>query len=297
MIRPSIERSLISVRTALKMASMSPKDIQRVILVGGATCTPLVSQMLEEELQITPQAWIDPSTVVAIGAGIEAAQLSGQPLGPRLIDITPHSLGIECLDDFSTPRNYILIRRNTPLPCSNSRIFYKHFSGQEAIKISVYQGESQDPLKNQLLGKFTLDDLADSLGSDIHVKFHLDRSGLLEVAAVDISSGKQASRVLKRASNTRVKLTNLAELESVHIFTEEAEENDAEVLEIQEVKPEPASNPEEERQKLFQDAEALLNANSLEAADLEELSSVLAAAKEGDSAAIDRLSNLIYYLI
>src|SRR3990167_751560 len=90
MIRSSLEKTLLSVRRALKEASCESSSLDRVILVGGSTYIPLVSQLLEQELGITPQAWLNPETVVAQGAAIEAASLKGESLGTILLDVTPH---------------------------------------------------------------------------------------------------------------------------------------------------------------------------------------------------------------
>jgi len=133
MIRPKIEQSLSSVRKALEMASLTADDLNKVIMVG--TYMPLVAQMLENALGIAPQSGVDPSLVVALGASIEAANLSGQSIGPRMVDITPHSLGVGCLDEIAQLKNTILIRRNTPIPCSASRVFYKMHEKQSKIEI------------------------------------------------------------------------------------------------------------------------------------------------------------------
>ena len=220
MIEPTLERTLDSVRMALEMASLSANALQRVILVGGSTYIPLVTQMLEKELNIVPQTWHDPSTVVALGAAIEAANLAGKTIGPRTVDITPHSLGISCVSENGGTYHHILIRRNTPLPCSASQIFYKMFPDQDRIRVTVHQGESSDIARVVGLGEFLLEGLDESDGSDIHIKFHLDRSGLLQVTATDISSGKNASHTLVRNSSIVVRQADLTLLDSVRIFVE-----------------------------------------------------------------------------
>jgi molecular chaperone DnaK (HSP70) len=91
-----------------------------VLLIGGVTRTPLVQCLLRDELGIEPQAWINPDTVVAQGAAIEAAAMSRARVSPALVDITPHSIGVGALDAFLCLRNHILVRRNTPLPSTAS---------------------------------------------------------------------------------------------------------------------------------------------------------------------------------
>lgn len=312
MIRPAIERSLVSVRKTLEMANLTKKQIDRVILVGGATYTPLVSQLLEEELNIAPQAWLDPSTVVAIGAAIEAGNIAGQNIGPHMVDITPHSLGTTCSEFLGSQYNCILIRRNTPLPCSASRVFYKHFKEQDRVAVEVNQGESVDIHQNRQLGKFLLEGLKDSPSEDVHIKFSLDRSGLLHVTATDVSTGKQINHTLKKVSHSRVKHANMADLASVHISVEEniddiefSEESDAvdsdEVkggfAETQEILPDSVQAISVDfAQDLLVRAQQLLDKASLDPADQEELSLELAKAKSKDEEAVERLSELLYFL-
>ncbi len=323
MIRPTIERSLTSVHKALEMAFLKAQDLDRVILVGGSTYIPLVGHMLERELLITPQAWLNPSTVVAIGAAVEAAKLSGLPIGPMMVDITPHSLGIECLGDNGVFNN-ILIRRNTPLPHTASDIFYKIHPKQNRIEIKVYQGESHYTHMNQFLGSFHLDDLLNS-DQEILVKFELDRSGLLHVTATDISTGKQESKEIKRSHRSRVKHASLADLESVKIATETVlaeplEDNEDEALgferedeydevegidwaELDEtVEPkdssfEDSSSKESQNDEiLFKKVQSLLETDQINPVDKTELHREMTSAKAGDKEALERLMNLVYFL-
>ncbi len=310
LIRPFLERTLTSVRKALEMAEINANQLQRVILVGGATYTPLVSQMLETELKITPQAWIDPSLVVAMGAAIEAANFAGQSVGPMMIDVTPHSLGTGCYDIDGYLFNCIIIRRNSPLPCTASKVFYKMFDEQKAIEVSVYQGESSHINHNKCLGKFLLEGLEDSSGRDVCIKYHLDRSGLLHVTATDISSGKKASQTLKKIANSRVSHANLADLASVKIDVEAPHGSNNHLSEEDElfweaVKSDGQSitTPQEEviglsveNLALIEKAQKLIDAGSLSQSDLQELSNELHLSRIGDKEAQARLSNLIYYL-
>ncbi len=298
MIRPSIERSLVSVRKALEMAAMTAKSLEKVILVGGATYTPLVAQMLEAELNIVPQAWLDPSTVVAMGAAVEAAQLAGQSIGPRMIDITPHSLSIACLNDSGHLYPSVLIRRNTPLPCSGSRVFYKQVQGQQAIRVHAYQGESSQLEENRSLGSFMLEDLEDSSDMDVHIKFQLDRSGLLHVTATDISSGKQAGRTLKKVTASRKKQANISDLQSIRIHVEEQVQ-----LEELELWASGGDTLETDLAESYQDlmdrVSELLEGMTLTPEDREELVAALNTLKfsNNDSVAAKKLSELLYFLL
>lgn len=307
MVAPLIERTLTSIRTALTMAEISADDLHRVILVGGMTQMPLVSQMLEQELHITPQAWIDPSTVVARGAAIEAASLAGQSIAPYMVDITPHSLGTGCLDINDHLYNHILIRRNSIIPCTASQIFYKRDQEQDKVRVDVYQGESRVIAQNRLLGEFALDGLEDSPGRAIHIKFHLDRSGILHVAASDVTTGKQIQRKLKKTDDLCKKNVDLTALESIRLsvnhngdiqgteFVEsQAEdwEDDVSVEETGETTPIHSLDGE----IILGKVQALLDKKGLNAADEKELQQELVKANAGSIDAIEKLANLLYYL-
>jgi molecular chaperone DnaK (HSP70) len=148
---------------------------------------------------------------------------------------------------------------------------------------------------NRFLGKFLLEDLGSSEKGDIHIKFHLDRNGLLQVIATDIFSGKQANQTLKRISHLRKKSVNLAEIESVHIHVETKEDDGLKSFDLNDdVGAKTETIPED--QHVLQQAETLLNKESLDDGDREELTKILASAKAGDPSAVKKLSELIYYI-
>lgn len=309
LIRPFIERTLVSVNKAIEMAEISTKQIDRVILVGGATLTPLVSELLNERLGIVPQAWLDPSLVVAMGASMEAANLAGQPIGPMMIDVTPHSLGTACCDNDGYLFNKILIYRNTPLPCTASRIFYKIHNQQSNIEIQAYQGESSELRHNQFLGKFLLEDVPESSGLEVCIKYHLDRSGLLHITATDVASGKKISQTLKRVANTRTKHANLADLSTVklnvvdmsdlntHLTQEDNEfwQAIARTEEDNKVEQEAVVLSTEESE-LIARSKKLLENDLLDATDKNELIREVELAENGDKEALARLTSLVYFL-
>lgn len=319
MIRPSIERSLLSVHKALEMAEMSASGLDRVILVGGSTYIPLVSQMLEKDLRIAPQSFLNPSTVVALGAAVEAATLSGEQLGPMMVDITPHSLGIKCINQFGEMEIHRLIHRNTPVPTTASHVFGKVYDDQEAVEIEVYQGESPLPSQCQCLGKFRLEGLAESTSRAIHVKFELDRSGIIHATVTDVALKKKASHILKRVSQSRVKNVSLVDLETVRIAVPVLEDldgmaNDQTIDDIENmdnliwqeelnsitegeiVEDLSSSSLSGKVQQLIEKAQILINQDKLSSADKIELSNEMALTQAGDSAAAERLGNLLYYL-
>ncbi|MBA3602851.1 MAG: Hsp70 family protein [Parachlamydiaceae bacterium] len=311
LIIPTIERTLISVRSALLMAEMTASKLDRIILVGGATYTPMVAEMLEKELKLVPQAWLDPSLVVAMGAAIEAANISGQSIGPMMVDITPHSLGTSCftMDDYI--ENHILIRRNSPLPCTASRIFYKMSEKQDGVRIQVYQGESVDIHQNQHLGSFELEGLSGG-GRDLCISYTIDASGLLHASVTDISTGKKSTKTLKRISNSRVKRTNLADLAAIRLDIPEVQtreyidenedgEEDDNFWKALEIENSPISPSEEGISVSFDHptilkSEALIAQGTLDQIDADQLIRELELVKAGDTEALNRLHDLIYYL-
>lgn len=322
MIRPTILRSMESVRSALQQANLQPNALDRVILVGGSTYIPLISEYLERELKITPQATLNPSLVVAMGAAVEAANLEGKRVGPMMVDITPHSLGIDCLNAEFDLVNHILIRRNTPLPYTASHVFYKVSDMQKKLNITVYQGESTIPALNQSLGVFELEEMS-AADREIYVKFELDRSGLLRVTVMEMGSGKQISRVLHKQAKTRLQRSSLSDLETIRIATEqrlqdedEADESDAKesgngnvvIPSAQRFSINPAEDGEieisnyqitvdtPEVEDFIKRAHKLVESGTLEASDKDELTQMLTAIRSGDVGSQKRLEDLVYYL-
>lgn len=309
MIEPTLQRSLTSVRKVLEISGLTAKELDRVILVGGSTYIPLVAEMLEKELEIVPQAWINPATVVALGAAIEAGNLTGQATGPMMVDVTPHSLGIACLNEHLEKVHSILIHRNTPIPTTASHVFFKISEEQESFNLEVYQGESRILSLNQHLGTFKMDNLTPGPNRELYIKFDLDRSGLLHVTATEMASGAKINRSIRRVSHSRVQHVNLADLESVRIKTEQdslpisGEEEcfieDSFAWDIDEELQEKAGDPSEkalESEEIIEKAKKFIEERELEEEDLKELTDELALAMSGDDGATKRISELLYYM-
>src|SRR5207248_970656 len=127
---PLIERTMDCVHRVLEDSHLTGRAINKVVLVGGSTRTPLVSRLLEERLGQLPHREVNPDLIVAMGAALQGAIIAGEDVGSVLVDVTPHSLGIKCLDEspgsFGMPFLYRfapIIDRNTPLPASRSEVF------------------------------------------------------------------------------------------------------------------------------------------------------------------------------
>jgi molecular chaperone DnaK len=204
LIRPLLQRTMDCVQRALDDAHLTASAIDKVILVGGSTRTPIIGQLLQERLGQAPHQEVNPDLCVAMGAAIQAALIRGEDVGAVLVDITPHSLGIKCLDfmhGFEFPFRFApIIRRNTPLPASRSEAFATIHDNQATVEIEVYQGEHDDIRFNHRIGKFTIEGLARvPAGNQILVQLDLDLSGMLRVSARERATGLQKQVTIENA--------------------------------------------------------------------------------------------------
>ena len=205
LIGPLLKKTLTSVDAALADAKLTAQQLDRVILVGGSTRTPLVQQLLREQLGHEPHWEVDPDLCVSLGAAVQGGLIAGLDVGPVLVDITPHTLGIQCvnyLEGRMTP-NYFsaVIAKNTPLPASRSEIYYTAADGQQAAKIHVLQGEHQDARYNQSVGEFLLEGMDEEAqeGNEVLVRFELNLDGILTVTAVERATGLETKLTVDNA--------------------------------------------------------------------------------------------------
>lgn len=204
LIRPLLDRTMDCVRRALEDAHLANSAIDKVVLVGGSTRTPLVNQMLEERLGQPPHQEVNPDLCVAMGAAIQAGIIAGQDVGAVLVDITPHTLGIKCLGEmhgFEFPFRFApIIHRNTPLPASRSEVFHTVHDRQTEVEIDVYQGESDDVRHNSRVGRFMIQGLAPvPAGNQIVVQLDLNLDGMLKVSAREKATGLQKQVTIENA--------------------------------------------------------------------------------------------------
>jgi molecular chaperone DnaK len=205
LIEPLLSKTLRGVDAALADARLTAGQIDRVALVGGCTRTPLVHQMLKEQLHHELHYEIDPDLCVSLGAAVQGGLIAGLDVGPVLVDVTPHTLGIECVglvhgilsDQHFSP----IIARNTPLPATRSELYYTACAGQEAAEIHVLQGESDLARYNQSVGRFMLEGLDEQAdeGSEILVRFELDLDGILKVTAQERDTGLAKNVTIENA--------------------------------------------------------------------------------------------------
>ncbi|HEX3146931.1 MAG TPA: Hsp70 family protein [Gemmataceae bacterium] len=199
LIRPLIDRTMDCVQRALDDAHLTAAQIDRVVLVGGSTRTPMIGDLLESRLGRPARKDINPDLCVAMGAAVQAAMIAGESVGAVLVDITPHSLGIKTLDpsvgDYFFGGGFEfrftpIIRRGTPLPASRSEVFRTVMDNQAKVEVDVYQGESDDVRRNQQVGMFLIEGLGKMpAGNPIVVQLDLTLDGVLKVSAREKATG------------------------------------------------------------------------------------------------------------
>ena len=193
-----VKNSLEPVKTALKDAKLSTKDIKEVILVGGQTRMPLVQKTVTDFFGKEPRRDINPDEAVALGAAIQGAVLSGDRSDVLLLDVTPLTLGIETLGGVMTP----LIEKNTTIPTNKSQVFSTAEDNQTAVTVHVLQGERKKSSDNKSLGQFNLTDIPSAPRGtpQIEVTFDIDANGIINVSAKDKSSNKEQSITIQSGS-------------------------------------------------------------------------------------------------
>ncbi len=191
-----LEKTLVSMRQALSDSKLTSNDLDKVILIGGATRMPAVVELVENFTGKKPYKNINPDEAVAVGAAIQAGVLGGEVKDVLLLDVSPLTLGIETLGGISTP----LIGRNTTIPTKKSQIFSTAADSQPSVEIHVLQGERGIAAENKTLGRFILDGIPPAPRGmpQIEVTFDIDANGILHVNAKDLGTGKEQSISIKK---------------------------------------------------------------------------------------------------
>ena len=198
MISGYIDETLEAVHIALKGAELTVSAIDEVLLVGGATRTPIITQRLEEDLGLTVRAEVNPDLCVATGAAIQAGMLAGEAVSAVLVDITPYTFGTSAVHELNGmpyPFFYVpIIHKNTPIPVTKSEVFYTMHDNQKAVNVHIYQGEDPDALNNIELGQFTVENLSKvPSGNPIILQLALDLNGIMQVSAREKNTGLEKS--------------------------------------------------------------------------------------------------------
>jgi len=190
-VRPVIERCRGPVEQALRDAGIGPREVDRLVFVGGPTRMPSVRAFFEDLFARKAEMGVDPMECVAAGAALQAGVLAGEVKDIVLVDVTPLTLGVETLGGVATP----LIARNTPIPVKKSETFTTAADMQTSVTVHVYQGERPMATDNTSLGQFNLDGLAPAPRGvpKIEVTFDIDSNGILNAAARDVVTGRSQS--------------------------------------------------------------------------------------------------------
>jgi molecular chaperone DnaK (HSP70) len=307
MITGYIDETLEAVHIALKGAGLAVADLDEVLLVGGATRTPLIQRRLEEILGMQPRAEVDPDLCVAAGAAIQAAVIAGDQVASVLVDVTPYTFGTSALGELDgMPYPYVfvpVIRKNTPLPATKSEAFQTIQDGQTKIDVRVYQGEDPDALNNTEIGSFRVEGLSDvPAGNVIVTTFALDVNGILKVSAREKRTALEKEITIDNATArfeeheldaARERLSVLIDGEAERISDSAGGPVDSEASERREVV---------QARALVEKAERLMaTANAEDKEDLVDLvEAVQDALAASDIPALERavaeLSDLVYYL-
>ncbi|MER6568828.1 molecular chaperone DnaK [Streptomyces sp. NPDC001093] len=184
-----LERCQGPFHNAVRDAGIKVSDINHVILVGGSTRMPAVTELVRELTGKDPHKGVNPDEVVAVGASLQAGVLKGEVKDVLLLDVTPLSLGIETKGGIMTK----LIERNTTIPTRRSEIFTTAEDNQPSVTVQVYQGEREIAAYNKKLGMFELTGLAPAPRGvpQIEVAFDIDANGIMHVSAKDLGTGKE----------------------------------------------------------------------------------------------------------
>jgi molecular chaperone DnaK len=208
LIRPQLKKLRQPIEQALRDAGLSSHDVDKLVLVGGPTRTPIIREYFKSFFQVEPETGIDPMGIVAVGACVLASALNGEVRDMLLLDVTPLSLGIETSGGVFTR----LIKRNTTIPAESSMTFATYEDYQTAMMVHVLQGEREMANDNISLGLFRLDGIppAPRYEQKVEVTFKIDPDGILMVSAEILETEeKKAIKVMKTTWLSEVEIERM----------------------------------------------------------------------------------------
>jgi molecular chaperone DnaK len=206
--RPLLERLEAPCTRALADAHCTSADIDQVILVGGMTRMPAVQERAEKIFGKPGSKGVNPDEIVAMGAAVHSGIMGGELQEVVLLDVTPHNMGVKVAGD----RMSVVIQSNTSIPTRAKKVFATTEDNQTFVAIEIHQGEHELASKNRRIGRFVLGDLepAPRGRTKVEVSFTMDADGILEVAALEVGTGRAASVTIEASSGlTAEEIANL----------------------------------------------------------------------------------------
>jgi len=206
MIAPFIEETLGAIHIALESAGLTSSQVDEILLVGGATRTPLIRRRLVEAFGTQPRGEVDPDLCVAMGAAIQGAAMTGTEVSAVLVDVTPYTFGTSALGELNGelyPYHYVpIIPKNAPIPARMSEVFFTVLDEQTDVDVRIYQGENDDALENIKIGEFRVSGLSrEPAGNPVIVDLALDRNGILQVSAREKKTGLERRITIDNATS------------------------------------------------------------------------------------------------
>ena len=264
LIEKDIERTISLLEEAIEESDYDMDEIESIVLTGGSSKIPFITQKILEQTQKLPILIEDPDKSVSIGAILQAAMIKGVDTKSILIDITPYSLGTMVREDDGSLKLSKIIFKNSPVPSSKTSRYYAGVPFQEAYELTVFQGEDEDNLSNDVkIGSMILEIENPVEDGEVDVSFNLDQNGMLSVTGREVSTGEEVQGVFK---TTITKSTNHKKISQMKILNEH--ENSI-IMKIDDL----LSNKDildEDKAELKTLKTKYLNASDSEKADIEE---------------------------